>query len=105
MLWRWVISAIADSAERKILTRERASSSSLSANQESIGIAKEELVRAVSSQALRRVAVSREEKEDREELEDMMVQVLLSEESRDFETGFIGLEDLLGVLEFLFWEP
>jgi hypothetical protein len=30
---------------------------------------------------------------------------LLSEESRNLETGFIGLEDLLGVLEFLFWEP
>ena len=30
---------------------------------------------------------------------------LLSEELRNLETGFIGLEDLLGVLEFLFWEP
>jgi hypothetical protein len=54
--------------------RERASSSSLSANQESIGRAKVELVRAVSSQALRRTVSRREEKEDRELEEDMLVE-------------------------------
>ena len=68
-------SAIADSAERKTLTRERASSSSRSANQESMGTAKVELVRAVSSQVRRRTVSRREEKEERDELEEGMMMV------------------------------
>ena len=73
-------------------------------------MAKVVLLRAVSSQARRRVSERREEKEEREDSEEDMLVLreagwLLSEESRNLETGFIGLEDLLGVLEFLFWEP
>jgi hypothetical protein len=67
------MSATADSAEWKMLTRERASSSSLLANQESMGRAKVELVRAVSLQALQWTVSRQEEKEEREELEEDMI--------------------------------
>src|ERR1700710_2573709 len=73
--WRWVTFAMAESAERKTLTRERASSSSRSANQESMGMAKVELVRAVSSQVRRRTVSRQEEKEERDELEEDMMMV------------------------------